>query len=280
MIRQSDKQVKELRSRVFRHMLDTRSWKYRAFLRYLRFFRYVAFSSTRGEFLESYYTLMRYLDDIVDGDLSLPEGFPDQRGYLSEKIAFSLNPVNPKDEVDNMIIYCFELAKRFGEDFKAETRDILDSLMFDANRRGKWTIFPREDLNHHFHLLDIRGTIRATLKVFKDDPDKYKILEPLGRACRYQYDIEDFESDIAVGYVNISKEECEQFSINRDDLDKLSSPKIRSWLSHHASQGMALLSDHHRLMQEGKFSLLEKAVFKVVYVMPARKVFRKILSES
>ena len=62
--------------------------------------------------------------------------------------------------------------------------------------------------------MDIRGTIKATLKVFKDDPEKYTILEPLGVACRYQYDI---ETDLAAGYVNISQEECAQFNVVKED---------------------------------------------------------------
>ena len=65
--RDTKKQIK-MRNRVFKHMLKTRGWKYRAFLRYLRFFKYAAFAPTRGEFLESYYVLMRFLDDVVDGD--------------------------------------------------------------------------------------------------------------------------------------------------------------------------------------------------------------------
>ena len=48
-------------------MLNTRGWKYRVFLRYLKLFKYLAFAPKRGEFLESYYTLMRYIDDVLDG---------------------------------------------------------------------------------------------------------------------------------------------------------------------------------------------------------------------
>jgi hypothetical protein len=276
----SDQLAKEMRSKVFRHMLETRGWKYRAFLRYLGLFKYVTFSHTRGEFLESYYTLMRYLDDVVDGDAPLAEGYASESEYVSEKIVFSKNSANPKDEVDCLMVYCFELAEKFGEDFHAETKDILDSLLFDANRRGKGIIYPKEELAHHFHLLDIRGTIRATLKVFKDDPDKYKILEPLGNACRHQYDIEDFEADISAGYINISVEDCEQFGIQQGNFASASSPNIQSWLRHHAGEGMALLAEHHRIMPQGKFSLLEKAVFKVVYEIPARNTFLKMLSET
>ena len=275
-----DQLAKKMRAKVFLHMLETRGWKYRAFLRYLHIFKYVTFAPTRGEFLESYYTLMRYLDDVVDGDMPLAEGYSCESDYLSQKIAFSKNLNNPKDEVDYLMIYCFELAKRFEQDFQAETEDILDSLLFDARRRGKAVIFPKEELDHHFHLLDIRGTIRATLKVFNDDPDKYKILEPLGIACRHQYDLEDFDTDIAAGYVNISKEDCERFKIKPEDLSNSSLPNISSWLRHHAGEGMALLAEHRRIMPQGKFTLLERMVFNYVYERPARKTFRKIISEN
>ena len=123
-----------MRSRIFKHMLETRGWKYRAFLRYLRLFKYAAFSWNRGEFLESYYTLMRYLDDIVDGDAPVPEGYYDTTDYMLEKINFSKNPKNPQDEVDFLMLYCFELADLFNENFETETKDILESLMFDAKR--------------------------------------------------------------------------------------------------------------------------------------------------
>ncbi|MDP4292401.1 MAG: class 1 isoprenoid biosynthesis enzyme [Bacteroidota bacterium] len=273
----SDRQAKEMRNRVFRHMLKKRGWKYKVFLRYLCFFKYAAFAPVRGRFLESYYTLMRYLDDVVDGDAPLPQPYHHESDYVADKIRFSENPEAPNDEVDFLMAYCFELAERFGADFKAETKDILESLFFDAQRRGKLMIFPQEVLNHHFHLLDIRGTIRATLKVFREDPEQYPLLEPLGMACRYQYDIEDYEADIAAGYVNISQEECDLFGILHEDLDDTSSPGVKAWLHHRAKEGMKLLEEHHRLLRQGKFSWLSRGTFRFVYEMPARKVFRHIL---
>jgi len=272
-------QAKEMRSKIFSHMLLTRRHKYRSFLRYLHLFKYIAFAPVRGEFLESYYALMRYLDDIIDGDAALPAEYPDETEYISEKIEFLKDQENPKDAADFMIRYCFHLAEKFAEDFQAETKDILDSLLFDARRRSKRLIFQKDELTRHFHLLDVRGTIRATLKVFKDDPDKSVILEPLGIACRHQYNLEDFESDIAAGFINIPVEEFDRFGIRKDDLGNCSSPAIRSWLCYHAGEGMKLLSEHHRRMPKGNFSILQKAVFKVVYEMPARRVFQKTLSD-
>lgn len=260
MSKEAERQAKLMRTKVFHHMLETRGSKYRVFLRYLRFFKYAAFAPTRGEFLESYYVLMRYLDDVVDGDAALPAGYSAESGYLIDKITFSTHPEDPKDEVDFLMKHCFDLAEKMGKDFQSETKDILESLLFDARRRGKWILFPEEELNWHFHLLDIRGTIRATLKIFNDDPDKYLILEPLGKACRYQYDIEDFDADLAAGYVNVSKEGCEQFGIEQEELKNSLSPNVRRWLEHHAKDGLALLTEHRRVMPKGKFSLFETLV--------------------
>jgi len=276
---EAGRHAKEMRTKVFRHMLETRGWKYRAFLRQLKLFRYLAFAPKRGEFLESYYTLMRYIDDVVDGDIKLSDKYSSEEEYILEKIVFSKKLKNPSDEVDYLMVYCFEVAKSFGADFSAETKDILESLLFDAKRKEKWIVFPKEELIYHFHLLDIRGTIRATLKVFNDDPNKYTVLEPLGTACRHQYDIEDIETDLAAGYVNICKEECERFGIKEEDFHIVNSQKINSWLKFHAEEGIFLLKKHRENLTQGNFSFFEKLVFRFVYENPARKTFEKILSK-
>ncbi len=272
--------AKEMRKKVFRHMLETRGWKYHAFLRNLKLFKYVACAPKRGEFLESYYTLMRYIDDVVDGDIGLPREYSNESEYVENKIEFSKKLSHPEDEVDYLMSYCFELAKSFGSDFQDETKDILESLLFDAKRRGKWEVFPKEELMHHFHLLDIRGTIRATLKIFKDNPDKYTLLEPLGTACRHQYDIEDLETDLTAGYVNIPEEECNRFGINKEELRTGISQNIREWIHFHAEEGILLLKKHRQILPKGEFSFFEKLVFKIVYENPARKTFNEVLSEK
>lgn len=276
----SVRHIREMRLSIYRHMLATRGWKYKVFLRYLRFFKWAAFAPVRGAFLESYYTLMRYLDDVVDGDASLPEGYQNESEYLLAKIRFAEDPGPPGDDVEALILYCYELAGRFGANFREETSDIMGSLLFDARRRGRMIIFPREELLFHFHKLDIRGTIRATLKIFREDPDKYTILEPLGIACRFQFDLEDFEDDIASGYVNIPREDCERFGISSGHLSDPAAPPIRAWLRYRAKEGLALLEEHHRVLPQGHFSLFIRAVLRQVYELPARKVFLQVLRDT
>lgn len=275
-----EEHARQMRQRIYRHMLQTRGWKYKAFLRYLRLFRYVSFTPKRGEFLESYYTLMRYLDDVVDGDAPLPDGFANPADYILQKIRFSQNPSQPVDEADYMLLHCYRVAEKFGEQFREETADILHSLLFDARRRNQLQVFPAAELMQHFHRLDIRGTIRATLKIFREDPEKYIYLEPLGTASRYQYDLEDFDADIKAGYVNIPAEDCETFGIGREELLQPGHPSVKAWLKQHAQQGMELLREHHRLLPGGKFSWLARASFPLVYEKPAKKIFRQVLAEK
>lgn len=75
---------------------------------------------------------MRYLDDVVDGDAPLPRGYTMESDYLLEKIRFPQNPVAPKDQVDHLMLYCFQPAEKIGANFQEETSDILNSLLFDA----------------------------------------------------------------------------------------------------------------------------------------------------
>lgn len=273
------KQAGQMRGEVFRRMLESRKRKYSSFLFFLRLFKFVSFAPIRGEFLESYYAMMRLLDDIVDGDASLPPGYANEFDYIQDKIKFAEDPKEAKDNVDKLMIYCFELGRLMGKNFESETLDILKSLRFDALRRRKMIIYPHDELEHHFYMMDIRGTIRATLKIFNEDPDKYILLKPLGMACRYQSDIEDFRDDIKAGYINISIEECSQFGIAEKDLVNHSTG-VRNWTTTRAQTGLELLSQHKQNLAKEEFSLITKLTFRLVYELPARRAFREVLKKN
>ncbi len=56
--------------------------------------------------------------------------------------------------------------------------------------------------------------------------------------------------------------------------------KVKKWLRQRAEDGMELLKEHHRRLDEGNFSLLAKWTFLLVYEFPAKKTFKKIISET
>ena len=161
----------------------------------------------------------------------------------------------------------------------AETESQLQSLLFDARRKGQSTVFPESVLMKHFHKMDISGTIKATLKIFNEDPDKFELLEPLGLATRYQFDLEDFNDDIKAGYINCTEEECQLFNIRQGNFSK-SAPEIKNWFTYRAKKGLDLLDEHHKRLPKGKFKLLTRLAFPLVYEIPARKLFNKVLSTN
>lgn len=247
------------------------------FVRALKSFKYFPGNGIRGEFLDSYYALMRCIDDIVDGDAELPEGYQSSEEFVQRRIAFSQNPQNPVEIIDHLIVYCFGLAKRMGHDFSQESQDILSSMLFDARRMGKRTVFDERELFNHFYLLDIRGTISASLKVFGEDPLKYKALEDLGIAMRIYYNLRDFDSDVKAGLINIPAEDFERLGMAIDSLDVRFSAPAQQWFKEQAEKGMARLAKHRLRMMTVDFRPLTSLTLYAVYERPARRYFQSVL---
>jgi hypothetical protein len=267
-----------MRNEIYQHMLATRGDKYRWFLRGLRAFKYISLNPARGTFLESYYTLMRYVDDVVDGDAPLPVEYSSTEEFVDRKIRLTKRHVGPSDASDHMLEYCMALGEKFGHDFSTETLDILTSMLFDARRHGTMRVFSEEELQHHFHLLDVRGTISATLKVFGEQPAKYPLLQPLGCASRIYYNLRDYDEDIKAGLVNVSAEDRIRFGI-RDLEDRLSTP-VQDWMHDQAQQGIELIKEYRKDVVDAGFGWLVRITLPIVYEQPALRYFESILSSA
>jgi phytoene/squalene synthetase len=250
---------------------DRRS-KYQYFLMFLRIPKYII--KERGNFLESYYVFMREIDDIADRDkiLIYPEKF------IERKIEFARNPANPSDELDDVLLYCYKTCNSLGIDLKQETEDLLSSMLFDARRYGKMKIFQEEELFYHFNLLDIRGCEQACLKFYNEDPRKLDIVKHLGLASRIYCNLRDYEEDIQKGFVNISEEDIIRLGISINNLADRNSNQIKIWFKEQAAKGIDLLEEHKKIIGSGNFGLLAKLTFPIVYEIPARKYFNRILA--
>lgn len=269
--------AKEFKGKIFEGMLETRGKKFKTFLTFLKAFKYISLSPTRGEFLQSYYALMRYIDDVVDGDLVLPGNYSDKPEFVLSKMEFALFPNNPKDDVDNLLLYCLRLGEKFGADFQSETSDILSSMLFDAKRYGTREVFPSDELSYHFNLLDIKGTASATLKVFREDPTKYALLIPLALANRTFMNLRDFEDDLNSGFVNISKEDMLEYGINPETLIDRNSQNVSAWFIDQSRRGLELLRQHRSNVEGENFGLLTRCTMPLVYGNPSKQYFEKVL---
>jgi hypothetical protein len=274
-----EERAKSMKQEIFGQMLKTRPGKYERFLRLLKSFKHIPFNSKRGNFLESYYALMRYIDDVVDGDLPRPPIYWFKEDFVRARIDFSTNPSNPRENIDYLMLYCLNLRKEFGEDFSRETTDILYTMLFDAKRFGKNLVFPQKELDHHFYQLDIRGTGIATLKLFREDPGKFPYVEPLALANRIYTVLRDFEEDVRAGYMNIGAEDVKKYNIDSQMLSK-ENEGVSEWFTDQAISGLNLLEQHRQNMVSADFRLPTVLACRFVYEKPSREYFERVVKKS
>ena len=190
--------------KIMREQFKMRSIKYRMFFVGLLLEKYIfkldniKHPDMRGTLLRNYYFLMRYLDDIIDGDVMIEKNrtIEARIEYLKEKLDNINNLHSQPDDVDQMIIECHALANQLGFSMEEESKYIIQSLIFDGYR---------------------------ILKIYDEDLSHLETLYPLGVACRQYYDIRDFMEDVKRGLINISKEDMEKYSISINDLFELMS---------------------------------------------------------
>jgi len=272
-----EERVTEIRRDIYEHIFSTRRDKYKWFFRALRIFRYMPGNKDRGEFLETFYLLMRYIDDIVDG--SHPRNLPIELrpSYVEGRIKFAADSKAPVDDADFLMLHCFDLAEQLGLDFTQETLDILASLHFDALRIGKLRIYRASELSKNFYMLDISGTTGLALKLFREDPRKRSWLEELAIASRIYYNLRDFEEDIQSGFINIPYEDINVHGITKEDLERVQSPRIKEWFRAQSNLGIELLSKYREIRASEQFKLLTKLTLMFVYYRPARRYFERVL---
>lgn len=200
-------------------MLVTKEDKYKKFFRAIEAFKILSLNPIKGDFLKNYYAYHHHIDDVIDKDAPLPNIYSSSIEFIEDRIDFAKTFKNPKLPIDHLLLYCYELANKIGLDYHEETIDILNSMHFDAKRQGQDILFTKEELTYHFHLLDIRGTVKGTLKLFGEDPKKYNILEPIGTASRLYYNIRDLAEDLLANLINIPAEDAYRLGISKKNLD-------------------------------------------------------------
>jgi len=305
--------LSQFKSEVYAQM-SARGDKYKKMIWLVKSAKVIFFSPRfrlkRGDLLESYYLLMRHMDDVADGDTPLPEGYESPADYLEAKIRFSETRTEPSDAADYLMLHCFDLASRLGFKIDNETSSIMRSMHFDAVRRlaaqklpdseeyGKMIIYPERKLHDHFHLLDIEGTVRGMIYVFGRDPDQlYHKIEPLGEASRIFYNLKDFPDDIREGLENISRDDMDKYDIKpeelefmrkqflRDreqsmayDLEHRITTGVKNWFHDQARIGLDKIEESRRLRRNERIGLRARVTLRVVYERPAEKFFENVLA--
>lgn len=238
---------------------------------------YFVGNMTRGRLLQAVNVGMRILDDIADGDRPAPPGISPVT-YLESKQAFIRDPQTPEDDVDHLFTYCYQLADKAGLKITRELDAFFDYFLFDAKRRGTGAVFPRAELDQAYDACDITGTIRGSLMVFGDDPNRAELLVPLGKATRTYYTLRDYESDIKAGFVNVAAESIVAHGISPKDLLDRFSPPVQAWFQEEARTGLGLLNQHSQMMGREKFGWKGRLALNFAYAKPAKSYLEGVLA--
>ena len=297
----------QIRLDVFTQMRKTRGTKYDTTIRGMQLFPYVMLlqekgnlkrARLRGELLSSYYVLMRSIDDIVDTDAPLPPESKSTIEYVTNRIKYASGNSAPSDPKDHLLAYCNYLARELGFRMEAETIAILRSMRFDAVRveaakqTGKGKIFSRNELEYHFHQLDIEGTVRGMLKLFDEDPEKTPLLMAAGNADRIKLTLKDLTADLRVGLINIPAEDMAGYRIMPSEITEASGltsnlelllssgqlpPGISRWVKAEANKGLELLGKQKQIMEMNTFRTLGRIALRLFYTGLTEKYFNKLL---
>lgn len=268
---------RELRSEAYAGLRKRESSK--NWIRMLEVAPFFLGDMNRGRLLQAVNVGMRILDDIADGDRKPPLGLSPV-AYLKERQRFVQNPKDPQDRLDYLFTYCYQLAGRAGLDIHQELDAFFDYFLFDARRHGTGFIFTRAELDQAYDACDITGTIRGSLMVFGDNPEKAELLVPLGRAVRRYYTLRDYEPDIAAGLVNIPKESMTLYGITGENLLDRFSPPVRAWFHEEANSGLQLLEKHKEIMKREKFAWRGRLVLPFLYTKPTQAYLKAVLADQ
>jgi len=229
---------------VYIHMLQTRLLKYAAWMCILTIAKAlvcacwplalfgIAFFKNawrRLRVIDLLYAFLHLADDIVDDDAPVPPGWSSALAYIERLIHFVTIRDEPQDRLERGLGYVLDLAAGMGMSLTQGILDILNSMRFDATRRSgtELRIVSAAELWHHFHLLDIRGTITLWLIILRERTEVSDALALLGEAIRIYYNIRDLEEDMRARLCNIPREAFAEFGIPVPH--NLSPEGVRMW---------------------------------------------------
>ncbi|MBI2029863.1 hypothetical protein HYT02_05585 [Candidatus Gottesmanbacteria bacterium] len=249
--------------------LFPRNPKYRYWAPVLEHFGLFLGNENRGKIMEADYLVLRLLDDYADHDTPIPEGYTSPSEFIQEKINYLHTLDTPDDDVERLLLYSEQLSYKEDLSLNYERELIMRSMLFDAQRFGRFQLFPTSVLNEHFYQCDIEGTGKGALKIFGEDPRKYKLVEPLGIASRIHDNLSDYQKDIDAGYINVSQEDVNQFQMTPEDIKDVNSDKVRAWFAKEKRRAWDLLEQDRQLFPQGRFGKRGRVFVDLYFRRPA-----------
>lgn len=124
----------------------------------------------------------------------------------------------------------------------------------------------------------------GSLKLFREDPEKFEHLKPLGDASRIYYTLRDLHDEVARGQINIPQEDCEEFGVDYGDIINVAkgemSRAVKDWMCMESERGIGLFAEHERHVPTVPFYRLGSMTLTVVYLWLAGRYLMKTLGRN
>ena len=179
----------------------------------------------RAEFVRFYYDVLRYIDDVVDGDTATTDGKLIEKAAAQDFVnRLKTEQFSSEDEGIRVVLeYCHELADQIGlEGFKNKNLQLLDSLEFDLERRGDITddkiILSSDQEIQQRYFMNFIDPCFGLMAQTVDQPTMTEPMREIGRASRRYYNLEDLFEDISRGLINVSREDASKFGLDEDSF--------------------------------------------------------------
>lgn len=178
------------------------------------------------------YFFMRHIDDILDGELKLPNvdllshvgslrsqvesGIYDEKSQIAQLAKSALNGLDKK--------------KRIGDDPKQDFLNEIDAMVFDYDRSKKRKVLTSEQLNNYYQ--QIFSPINNLMLIGLGSKLRAKDIPEMSSCQGRIYSIEHLQFDWNTGVINMPEEILNQTKLTSQSpyQEVIKSPFIKSWI--------------------------------------------------
>jgi hypothetical protein len=209
------------------------------------------YGPARCHVLRASYCFARYLDDVLDGDITIAEP---QQEYVTHLIQ-NIKALTP-DNIDQLIIlgkYVFKNIDRYaanGTRPSLELDKLIEAMLFDRERANRRFLLSRKDLDNH-QLKTFLSALNVTLSVTGAHYYKEDII-PLARAQGSLYTLRDLDKDLQGFINNIPKDvlyRTRHSPIEYWNYDKISKSKVfQEWVKDEYNRSLVQITKVRRIL--------------------------------
>lgn len=209
------------------------------------------------------YFFIRYMDDLLDGDRTLPNGDQPLPHIASIRSQIERDNFTGKPEIMKLGEYALDALirkARDGDDPRQEFLDEIDVMVFDNQRQSARRTLTTEQLNDYYlrtfsplnnlMLIGLSSGLRAS------DIPEFSLCQ--GRV----YSLEHLSADWRIGIINVPKEILEAAVLNSGStfLEVIKSPVFKIWAQNELLESKAAL-----LSLQEKFNCLPEKLTTRIY---------------